>query len=163
MTSERGVKTPETTGSGQDLATLGARFVALFIDWIACTVLAIGLLVGPVRAFVRRRLAARRARPVGWVAVTDARLDHLGSRAGLPRRPDQSATAYATALAERLYSLSGHRIGVPGRYSPTRTRVASSSEPANTRSHSANTTRDWRGRVATLPTRVSRRSTPRGV
>jgi uncharacterized RDD family membrane protein YckC len=43
MTSERGANTPETTGSGQDLATLGARFVALFIDWIACTVLAIGL------------------------------------------------------------------------------------------------------------------------
>jgi uncharacterized RDD family membrane protein YckC len=43
MTSERGAKTPETTGSGQDLATLGARFVALFIDWIACSVLAIVL------------------------------------------------------------------------------------------------------------------------
>jgi uncharacterized RDD family membrane protein YckC len=42
MTSERGANTPETTG-GQDLATLGARFVALFIDWIACSVLAIGL------------------------------------------------------------------------------------------------------------------------
>jgi hypothetical protein len=43
MTSERGAKTPETTGSGQDLATLGARFVALFIDWIACSVVAVGL------------------------------------------------------------------------------------------------------------------------
>jgi hypothetical protein len=43
MTSERGANTPETTGSGQDLATLGARFVALFIDWIACTVAAVGL------------------------------------------------------------------------------------------------------------------------
>jgi len=38
MTSERGANTPETTGSGQDLATLGARFVALFIDWVACLV-----------------------------------------------------------------------------------------------------------------------------
>jgi uncharacterized RDD family membrane protein YckC len=43
MTSERGANTPETTGSGKDLATLGARFVALFIDWIACGVLAIAL------------------------------------------------------------------------------------------------------------------------
>ncbi|WP_205324019.1 RDD family protein [Glycomyces sp. YM15] len=43
MTSERGANTPETTGSGQDLATFGSRFVALFIDWIACTVLAIAL------------------------------------------------------------------------------------------------------------------------
>ncbi|MBO3731245.1 RDD family protein [Glycomyces niveus] len=41
MTSERGANTPQTTGSGQDLATLGARFVALFIDWTACTVFAI--------------------------------------------------------------------------------------------------------------------------
>jgi uncharacterized RDD family membrane protein YckC len=38
MTSERGANTPETTGSGQDLATLGARFVALLIDWILCLV-----------------------------------------------------------------------------------------------------------------------------
>lgn len=43
MTRERGANTPETTGSGQDLATLGARFVALFIDWTLCGVLAIGL------------------------------------------------------------------------------------------------------------------------
>ena len=43
MTSERGANTPETTGSGQDLATLSARFVAVLIDWIACLVLAYAL------------------------------------------------------------------------------------------------------------------------
>ena len=43
MTSERGANTPETTGSGQDLATLSGRFVAVLIDWIACLVLLTGL------------------------------------------------------------------------------------------------------------------------
>lgn len=40
MTSERGAKTPETTGSGQDLATVSARFVALVIDWSATVLVA---------------------------------------------------------------------------------------------------------------------------
>lgn len=40
MTSERGANTPETTGSGRDLAALGSRFVALLIDWTACLVFA---------------------------------------------------------------------------------------------------------------------------
>jgi len=40
MTSERGANTPEPTGSGQDLATLSGRFVAVLIDWIACLALA---------------------------------------------------------------------------------------------------------------------------
>jgi hypothetical protein len=43
MTSEPGPNTPETPGSGQDLATLLGRFVAVFIDWAACTIVAIGL------------------------------------------------------------------------------------------------------------------------
>ncbi|THV31207.1 RDD family protein [Glycomyces paridis] len=43
MTSERGANTPETPGSGQDLANLSGRFVALLIDWIACLVLSYGI------------------------------------------------------------------------------------------------------------------------
>lgn len=43
MTSERGAKSPDTTGSGQDLASLLGRFVAVFIDWFAVTIVAIGL------------------------------------------------------------------------------------------------------------------------
>ncbi|MFB9659446.1 RDD family protein [Glycomyces mayteni] len=39
MTSERGAKTPETTGSGQDLASISLRFLALVIDWVACLLL----------------------------------------------------------------------------------------------------------------------------
>ncbi|MEU6249926.1 RDD family protein [Glycomyces sp. NPDC047010] len=39
MTSERGAKTPETTGSGQDLASISLRFLALVIDWVACLIL----------------------------------------------------------------------------------------------------------------------------
>lgn len=51
MTSDRRANAPETTGSGQDLATLSARFVALVIDWSACVLLGYGLqwagLLGP--------------------------------------------------------------------------------------------------------------------
>lgn len=51
MTSERGANAPESTGAGQDLATLSGRFVAVLIDWIACLVLMTGLnfleLIGP--------------------------------------------------------------------------------------------------------------------
>jgi uncharacterized RDD family membrane protein YckC len=51
MTSERGANAPESTGAGQDLATLSGRFVAVLIDWIACLVLVTGLnyldLIGP--------------------------------------------------------------------------------------------------------------------
>ena len=43
MTSERGANTPESTESGQDLASLLGRFVAVFIDWFACSVLAVAL------------------------------------------------------------------------------------------------------------------------
>lgn len=39
MTSDRGANTSETTGSGQDLATLTGRFVAVLIDWITCLIL----------------------------------------------------------------------------------------------------------------------------
>ncbi|GAA2284678.1 hypothetical protein GCM10009853_044240 [Glycomyces scopariae] len=39
MTSERGARAPQSTGSGQDLASISARFVALVIDWVACLLL----------------------------------------------------------------------------------------------------------------------------
>ncbi|MGN6692918.1 MAG: transglutaminaseTgpA domain-containing protein [Aquihabitans sp.] len=66
--------------------------------------LAIGatvLLVGPVRLLVRRIRARRAARPVGWAATADRQLDALGRRADRPRRADETATAYARALALR--------------------------------------------------------------
>jgi uncharacterized RDD family membrane protein YckC len=43
MTSERGANAPESTESGQDLASLLGRFVAVFIDWFACSVFAVAL------------------------------------------------------------------------------------------------------------------------
>lgn len=62
-----------------------------------------GLLVlaGPLRRGARSLLARRRARPKGWLAVTDARLAKLGARAALPRGPSQTATAHAAVLAAR--------------------------------------------------------------
>ena len=62
---------------------------------------AIAVLVGPVRMLVRRVLARRRERPDGWAAIADAALDRLGARADRARSPDETAAAYAAALAER--------------------------------------------------------------
>jgi transglutaminase-like putative cysteine protease len=58
-------------------------------------------LVGPVRARIRRRRGRRAARPEGWVAVTDRRLDVLGAAVGRERRPEETATAFAEALVAR--------------------------------------------------------------
>ncbi|GAB3223164.1 hypothetical protein GCM10027447_10610 [Glycomyces halotolerans] len=38
MTSQRGGAPPDRATAGQDLARLGERFTALFIDWVACLV-----------------------------------------------------------------------------------------------------------------------------
>lgn len=64
---------------------------------------ALALLAGPVARRVRRRLAARRARPtsVSWAATADRRLDRLGAAVERPRAAAESATAYAAALAPR--------------------------------------------------------------
>ncbi|GAB3650044.1 RDD family protein [Glycomyces tarimensis] len=43
MTSERGGSQAGEATSGQDLAGLGERFTALFIDWVACLVLTYAL------------------------------------------------------------------------------------------------------------------------
>lgn len=63
---------------------------------------AIVVLVGPVRALVRRLLARRAARPHGWVAMADARLTKLGADARVERPPHQTAAAYGLVLSEHL-------------------------------------------------------------
>jgi len=68
---------------------------------IGLGVAAVVLLVGPVRLLVRRIRRQRASRPVGWVAVADQGLDALGQRVDRPRRADETAAAYARALAER--------------------------------------------------------------
>jgi transglutaminase-like putative cysteine protease len=77
-------------------------------EWIADHLVVLGLaaaalvlLVGPVRLYVRRWRARRADRPIGWVAVADRRLDALGTRAGRPRAPHETASTYAVVLAER--------------------------------------------------------------
>jgi transglutaminase-like putative cysteine protease len=77
-------------------------------EWIEDHLVVIGLaaaalvlLVGPIRLYVRRVRSRRADRPVGWVAVADRRLDALGKRAGRPRAPHETASAYAAALAVR--------------------------------------------------------------
>ena len=62
----------------------------------------LALLAGPVRAWLKRRRAARATRPVGWAAVTVARLDALGARVDRTRRDHETATAYGAVLAALL-------------------------------------------------------------
>ncbi|WP_421120883.1 transglutaminaseTgpA domain-containing protein [Aquihabitans daechungensis] len=62
---------------------------------------AVVLLAGPVRLLLRRTRARRAARPVGWSAVADRRLDDLGARVGRRRGGHETASAYADVLAQR--------------------------------------------------------------
>ncbi|MCB0961695.1 MAG: hypothetical protein KDA98_00025 [Acidimicrobiales bacterium] len=78
-----------------------AEWLADHLVLLALGAIAVALAAGPLRAAVRRRLAARADRPQGWAAETDARLAALGDRVDRPRRLDETAGAYATALAER--------------------------------------------------------------
>lgn len=67
----------------------------------------VGLLVGPVRAWWRRRSARRSAAPVGWAAIADARLASEGERLGRARSPAETATAHAAALLAHLVDRRG--------------------------------------------------------
>lgn len=68
---------------------------------IALVLVAVAVVLGPVRSLVRRWLARRAAPPIEWAAVADARLASLGERVDRPRSPGETATAYATDLAAR--------------------------------------------------------------
>jgi transglutaminase-like putative cysteine protease len=63
---------------------------------------ALGLAAWGVVVLVRRIRGRRAARPVGWVAVTDAGLVQLGTRSGWPRADFETATTYARSLARHL-------------------------------------------------------------
>lgn len=84
------------------------RSDATVTEWLQDHVVVIGLVigaivlvVGPVRLLVRRLRTRRAARPVGWAGIADGRLDALGRRVDRGRRADETATAYARALAQR--------------------------------------------------------------
>ncbi|MFN8018091.1 MAG: transglutaminaseTgpA domain-containing protein [Acidimicrobiales bacterium] len=89
--------------AGEDRAdpTVG-RWLQEHAIVILAVIVAVVAIAGPLRRLVRRRLAARRRRPAGWAAVADARLASIGERLDRPRAPHETATSYATALAERL-------------------------------------------------------------
>jgi transglutaminase-like putative cysteine protease len=87
-------------GDDQSDPTIG-QWIQDHLVVIGLAVAAIVLLIGPVRMFVRRRRAQRAARPVGWPAAADHRLDALGARVDRPRLDHETATAYARALALR--------------------------------------------------------------
>ncbi len=71
-----------------------------------------GLAAGTLRLLVRHWRRRRRQRPATWATSADARLVQLGERAGRPRLPGESATAYGEALALRYLD---PRLGVVGR------------------------------------------------
>jgi transglutaminase-like putative cysteine protease len=98
--------------AGEDQADL--TIAGWLAEHAVAVVLAIALvvaLVGPVSALVRRRRRARDARPVGWLAVADRRLDALGAVVDRARWPDETATAYGEALAERYGDLRLREVG----------------------------------------------------
>jgi transglutaminase-like putative cysteine protease len=87
-------------GADQSEPTI-AEWLQQHLVLIGLVIAAVVLLVGPVRIFVRRIRARRSARPVGWAATADRRLDRLGARVDRPRGGHETASAYAAVLAER--------------------------------------------------------------
>ena len=86
--------------AGEDRAD--TTVLGWLLDHLVVLVLAVAataLAVGPLRRWVRPRLARRRRRPQSWAARTDVALERLGARAGRARSPSETATAHATALA----------------------------------------------------------------
>ncbi|CAN5752679.1 hypothetical protein BH23ACT2_BH23ACT2_00440 [soil metagenome] len=88
-------------GADQAGRTLGGWLIDHSV-LIVLGVVALVLVVGPLRAQAGDRWRRRRARPTSWPAVADARLVALGERVERRRRSDESATAFATALARLL-------------------------------------------------------------
>jgi transglutaminase-like putative cysteine protease len=88
-------------GADRAGATLG-RWLLDHAVLIGLGVVAVILVVGPLRALVGRQWRRHRDRPTSWAAVLDARLVTLGQRMERPRGGDESATAFATALARLL-------------------------------------------------------------
>ncbi|WP_426573690.1 transglutaminaseTgpA domain-containing protein [Aquihabitans sp. McL0605] len=68
---------------------------------IALGVAVVVLLIGPVRALVRRRGARRPRRSADWAVTADRQLDALGRRVDRARGSPETASAYAAALALR--------------------------------------------------------------
>lgn len=81
--------------------TLGERLLDN-LAFILLGVAALAVLVGPVRARWRRRVERRGTDPLTWAGAADRRLGDLGARIGRSRRPGETATAYAAALADLL-------------------------------------------------------------
>jgi transglutaminase-like putative cysteine protease len=90
---------------------------------IALGIVALGLVVGPLRRWVARRRARRASRPVTWVGISDLALRTLGDRAERPRAEGETATAHAAAVAALL---DEPRLGEVGR---TIDRMLYASEP----------------------------------
>ncbi len=61
---------------------------------------ALGVAGWGIWRLTRRAVERRAAAPVGW-AVLDRHLDLIGARVGRLRAPDETASAYASALADR--------------------------------------------------------------
>jgi transglutaminase-like putative cysteine protease len=79
---------------------------------IGVGIVALVLVLGPIRRWVRRRRDRRAAAPTTWAATTDAALVALGARLERPRRVDETATTHAAALA---WLLDDARVADVGR------------------------------------------------
>ncbi len=94
--------TAEVPLAGNDRPSpTAAQWLADHLVVILLGLAAVVVTAGPTWALLRRWRSRRASRPVGWAAVTDSRLARLGDRADRLRRPGETATAYADALALR--------------------------------------------------------------
>lgn len=92
-------------GSDQAEDTL-LQWLAAHAVYLVIAAVSVALVLGPLRALLRRRRRAARAargrdRGRTWAVAADRHLDKLGRRVARARGPDETATTYAAALARR--------------------------------------------------------------
>jgi transglutaminase-like putative cysteine protease len=76
-----------------------SHWLATHWAYLVLVVLAIVVVVGPVRVLARRLRRRLATAPHSWAARADRELDRLGRRAGRDRRPGETASAFGAALA----------------------------------------------------------------
>jgi hypothetical protein len=80
-----------------------SHWLATHWAYLVLAVLAVVVIVGPVRVLARRLRRRMATAPHSWAARADRELDRLGRRAGRDRRPGETATAFGAAVA-RCYA-----------------------------------------------------------
>ncbi|MCB0978401.1 MAG: hypothetical protein KDB02_13185 [Acidimicrobiales bacterium] len=96
---------PLAAGS-HDEDTFADRILQHLVEVVVGVGVLVLVLVGG-RRLLRRWMRRRADRPRTWAAAADRRLNEIGAKAGTPRHPGETATAYARRVQSGLRSANG--------------------------------------------------------